>query len=224
MAWHNDRSLTVQESSTERSPGARLGSVGQRLTNFFRGVPEYAQELDDSQDTVGFPVERWPEADQEPLPRFPIARSGYHCAAVDEHVADLEQELAQIDSELAELRAHSVSRDEVSIEIKRIGEQTSAVLIAANEQRDEILRTAREEAERCVADARAKATLLTAEGEARLRELQAEHQAAERERHRLLDDVRNVSAALAALAEPPAGRVGGSGVSGDPAACGAAAF
>jgi vacuolar-type H+-ATPase subunit H len=80
------------------------------------------------------------------------------------------------------------------------------VLIAANEQRDEILRTAREEAGRSVADARAKATLITSEGEARLRELQAQHEAAERERDCLLEDVRNVSAALAALADSPQGR------------------
>jgi DivIVA protein len=211
MAWQNDRSLTVQERSAERSPGGRLGSVGQRLTNYFKGVPAYAEELDDGQATVGFEAVPWPEQHEDVLPRFPIARSGYHCAAVDEHVAELEQELAQIDSELVELRASSVSRDEVSIEIKRVGEQTSAVLIAANEQRDEILRSARAEAERCVADARAKATLLTSEGEARLRELQAEHHAAVRERERLLDDVRNVSAALAALAEPPAERSGATG-------------
>jgi vacuolar-type H+-ATPase subunit H len=217
MAWDNDQSLAAHRKSGERSHGARLGSVGQRLTNYFRGVPDYAHEREDGQPTVGFEAEPWPEEHEDVLPRFPIARSGYHCAAVDEHVAELEQELAQIDSELAELRASSVSRDEVSIEIKRIGEQTSAVLIAANEQRDEILRTAREEAERCVADARAKATLLTSEGEARLRALQVQHQAAEHERERLLDEVRNVSAALTALADSPADRP--SGPSGcDPAA------
>ena len=210
MAWNNDRSATVRGGSAERSPGARLGSVGQRLTNYFRGVPAYAEEPDDGQATVGFEMP-WPEEQEEVLPRFPITRSGYHCAAVDQHVASLEQELAEIDSELVELRASSASRDEVSIEIKRIGEQTSAVLIAANEQRDEILRTAREEAERCVADARAKATLLTSEGEARLLELEAQHHAAERERERLLDDVRNISAALAALAGAPKERPGSAG-------------
>jgi vacuolar-type H+-ATPase subunit H len=214
MAWHDDRSATVHGGSAERSRGARLGAVGQRLSNYFRGVPEYAQEFDDGQATVGFEMQQWPDEQEEVLPRFPIARSGYHCAAVDQHVASLEQELAEIDSELVELRASSASRDEVSIEIRRIGEQTSAVLIAANEQRDEILRTAREEAERCVADARAKATLLTSEGEARLRELETLHHTAERERDRLLDDVRNVSAALASLAGP-AERSGSAGC--DPA-------
>src|SRR5205807_9203430 len=107
---------------------------------------------------------------------------------------------AEVDRELAELRARSVSRDEVSNQIKRIGEQTSAVLIAANEQRGEILRMAREDADRRVAEATGRATSITAEGETRLRELQAQHDVARCERDRLLADVRRISAALATLA------------------------
>ena len=177
--------------------------MGQRLTNLFRPTGGTERRFDDSQPTNEIAALPWEEA--EVLPRFPFARNGYHCATVDAHVAELEQELAEVDAEVAELRARSVPRDEVSSEIKRIGEQTSAVLIAANEQRDEMLSAAREEADRCVAEARAKATLLTSEGEARLRELHAQHRQAERERERLLDDVRNVSAALAALADSSGG-------------------
>jgi F0F1-type ATP synthase membrane subunit b/b' len=188
MALHNNRSL-----------------VAQRLTNLFRPTAGPSRHFDDSQPTSEIAELPWDEA--EVLPRFPFARNGYHCATVDGHVAELEQELAEVDRELAELRAQSVPRDEVSSEIKRIGEQTSAVLIAANEQRDEMLRAAHEEADRCVTEARARATLLTSEAEARLRELQAQHHEAERQRDRLLDDVRNVSAALAALADSSGGEV-----------------
>jgi hypothetical protein len=208
MAVHNNRSVGVERGSSERSRGVNLAPVGQRVVNFLRGPKLHEDGYDDDQPTGAIEDNNWAPAPgeevlppEEPLQRFPLARRGYHCAAVDTYVAELEQELAEVDRELAELRAHSAPRDEVSIQIKRVGEQTSAVLIAANEQRDEMLRTAREEADRQVADATAKATLITAEGEARLRELQAEHAAAGRERDRLLDEVRSVSVALASLAD-----------------------
>ena len=57
------------------------------------------------------------------------------------------------------------------------------------------------QAERCVADAAANAVTITARAQRRLHELDAETDAVWRERERLLDDVRAVSAALAALAE-----------------------
>jgi hypothetical protein len=199
MAVHDNRSLTLDRRSDDRSRGVSLAPVGQRLVNFLRGPKD--QDPTGIEETVEFADgERWAER-EEVLPRFPLARHGYHCAAVDEYVIELERELAEVDRELAEVRAYSVPRDEVSDQIKRVGEQTSAVLIAANEQRDEILRAAREEADRQVAEATARATLITAEGEARLRELHAQHESAARERDRLLDEVRSVSTALAALAD-----------------------
>jgi vacuolar-type H+-ATPase subunit H len=200
MAVQNNRSLGAEHSSSERSRGVSLAPVGQRVVNFLRGPKIQDDGYEEQQPTGVIEDDRWPEG-EEVLPRFPLARRGYHCAAVDSYVAELEQELAEVDRELAELRAQSAPRDEVSIQIKRVGEQTSAVLIAANEQRDEMLRTAREEADRQVADATAKATLITANGEARLRELHSQHAAAGRERERLLDEVRSVSVALASLAD-----------------------
>lgn len=186
-------------AAKHRSPRVRLGPVRERLMSSFRaGDPEDR------------PVEP-AQADQQDtldgiLPRFPILRQGYDCLAVDEYIAELERELAETDRELAEVRGQASSTDEVHLELKRIGEQTSAVLIAAHEQRDEILRTAREEAERCVAEAAAQATALTSKTEAQLRELKAQKEATNQERERLLDDIRRISAALAALADgTPAG-------------------
>ncbi len=200
MAVHSNRSPGLEHDSSERSRGVSLAPVGQRVVNFLRGPKLQDEGYPEEQPTGVIEDERWSES-EEVLPRFPMSRNGYHPAAVDSYVAELEQELAEVDRELAEVKAHSAPRDEVSIQIKRVGEQTSAVLIAANEQREEMLRTAREEADRQVADATAKATLITADGEAKLRELQSQYTATGRERDRLLDEVRSVSVALASLAD-----------------------
>jgi hypothetical protein len=218
MAVHTNRSAGRGRGSSERSRGVSLAPVGHKVVNFLRGPKIQEDGYDYEQPTGEIEDQRWSEPEEvlppgeelapehvlppeEELARFPISRRGYHCAAVDTYISELEQELAEVDRELAELRAHSAPRDEVSIQIKRVGEQTSAVLIAANEQRDEMLRMAREEADRQVADATAKATLIAAESEARLRELHAQHAAAGRERDRLLEEVRSVSVALASLAD-----------------------
>jgi hypothetical protein len=201
MAIHNHRSVAYEEDAGQRSRGPDLGAVGQRFANLFKPTKGQAAGFDQPESEDLSNTEEW-ETAADVLPRFPVVRHGYHCATVEAHVGDLEQELAELDQELVELRAHRVPKDEVSDQIKRIGEQTSAVLIAANEQRGEILREAREEADRRVVEATTKATLITSEGEARLRELHAQHEAARIERDRLLDQVRNISVALASLAGP----------------------
>jgi hypothetical protein len=198
MAARHDRSLALDADTGDRPPRGRLGQLGQRLIRSLRGV-------EDSEPRGGAELSRWlgderGAVGEEVLPRFPLARRGYDCAAVDEHVSELEQELAVIHQEAADLRASASSRDEVADEIKRIGEQTSVVLIAAHEQRGEMLRAAREEADRCIADAMSKASAVTSEAEARLRELEAQSEAIHRERDRLLEDVRVVSGALATVA------------------------
>lgn len=133
--------------------------------------------------------------------RFPVVRRGYDRDAVDAYVADLERELGALDHELAQLRGQGAPTREVESEIKRIGEQTSAVLMAAHEQREEILSAARSEAERCVADATATARSLTEQSEGRLRALEAQNAAARGERGRLLADIRRISTALAEVAD-----------------------
>lgn len=207
MDAHDNRSLALERSSKQRSRRVSLGPVGQRLAHALLGVEDrgprhggrqLAGRLRDERGSVG----------EEVLPRFPLARRGYDCTAVDEHIAELEREIAAVGRELSELRARAGSaEDEMASEIKRVGEQTSTVLIAAHEQREAILRAARTEADRWVADAAAKASAATAEGEARLHELEAQSEAAVRERDRLLDDVETVSAALAALADSARERI-----------------
>jgi cell division septum initiation protein DivIVA len=125
--------------------------------------------------------------------RFPLAPFGYSRAAVDEHVTRLERELEQ-------RRAKQAPMASITEELERIGEQTSSILVVAHDKAQETTRLAQEQAERCVADAAANAVQITAEAKAKLRELDAETDAVWRERERLLEDVRVVSAALANLA------------------------
>jgi hypothetical protein len=90
--------------------------------------------------------------------------------------------------------------------LERIGEQTASILVVAHDQAHETTRQAQEQAERCVADAAANAMTITAQAKQRLRELDSETDSVWRERERLLEDVRVVSAALAALADQAAER------------------
>jgi chromosome segregation ATPase len=186
MAFYNNRSL-VLDRGLKRRTHRSFGTLGLRLA----GALRWKGADEDEPETV----------DEELLPRFPLVRHGYERIAVDGYVAELEQELAALDRELAELRGGGAPAAEVANEIKRIGEQTSAVLMAAHEQREEILRRARAEADRCVEEATARAHALTTQCEQRLRELEAKNETARGERNRLLGDLRTISSALTAVAD-----------------------
>ena len=133
--------------------------------------------------------------------RFPVAPLGYNRAAVDEHLEELESELGELSRELAELRSQHEAPMSVTEELERIGEQTASILVVAHDKASETTRRAQEQAERCIADAAANAVAITEEAKQRLRELDNETDSVWRERERLLEDVRAVSAALAALAD-----------------------
>jgi hypothetical protein len=180
-----------------------LATIRHRLTGWLHA----AGEVDHSDDPTSALeiLDAEPESMNDILPRFPVVRQGYDCGAVDEYVSELERELAETDRELAEVRGHGAPADEVQKELRRIGEQTSAVLIAAHEQQDLILRTAQEEAERRVAEAEASARAIVAESEARVREQEAQSEAMRAERDRLMNEIRGVSAALAALVDQGTG-------------------
>jgi hypothetical protein len=193
--------IDYKRGMASASDGGGLGQWRERLVAFVRGPGPEDSEPFDPGATVEFGFEADLDAPPPPPPQFPLAPRGYDRVAVDEYIAELQRELAEADRELAEVRDRVDTPDEVQAELKRIGEQTSAVLIAAYEQRDEILRAAREEAERSVAEAAAKASSLVADGEARRRELEAANAGAYRERDRLLEEIRTVSAGLAALAD-----------------------
>lgn len=210
MALYDNRSL-ILEPGIKLRPQRGLGPLGKRLAAMLLGTDGLSSH--DRQDEVPEPLSDEAPASLEHLhPRFALVRRGYDRKAVDTHLAELEHELATLDQELAGVRRGDVVADEVAREIKRVGEQTSAVLMAAHHQRDEILRRAREDADRCIAEATATADLLTARCEQRLRALNSENEAAEAERARLLGDLRRISAALAAVADSADNRVVASAV------------
>jgi chromosome segregation ATPase len=139
----------------------------------------------------------------EPPPRFPITRRGYDRAVVDERFAELEQEVIELDRELASVHASTPPDNDAAADTARIGKQVSAILIAAHESADETRRVAQAEADRRIADAESRVRSLT---EAPNRELMCLHDevaALNRERDRLLDEIRGIADRLHALADTP---------------------
>jgi cell division septum initiation protein DivIVA len=137
-------------------------------------------------------------------PRFPITRQGYDRAVVDERFAELEQEVIELDRELANMQASPPAESDAAAEISRLGAQVSAILIAAHDSAEETRRLAEAEAERRIAGAESRARSLTEDANRGLRRLQDETASLERERDRLLDDIRSIADRLRALADKPA--------------------
>lgn len=206
MADFNRRDAVLKGPAERRS---RFGDLGDRLTKAF-SKPEHPRTRPSGPKTralADHPDERPREvAWDEPLPRFPIARQGYDPGAVDEHIAELEQELMDLDRELAEVRARTPAKGAVAAEMERIGEQTSAILIAAHEQAKEITSRAQEQADRCIADAASNAVTTTADAQRQLRDMENEKVSLSGERERLIEDIRTLAGSLSSLADGAADR------------------
>jgi hypothetical protein len=140
------------------------------------------------------------------LPRFPVTRQGYDCNAVDIHIAELEEELNELERQLGEARAQVPSRDAVAIEIERVGEQTSAILVAAHDEAQQTIRLARTHADTVIADATSYAAALTDEATRKVSALEDQAAALDREHERRLAELRSTAAALQSLAENAANR------------------
>jgi cell division septum initiation protein DivIVA len=179
---------------TERFAG-RLARTFGGFDRTREELPEWEQPGGVEYDTAVQTAERW---EQEP-DRFPVTRHGYDRNAVDQHLDALEHELA-------ELRERVPSTESISEEIKRIGEQTAAILQVAHEQAHVTRREAQSEADRCLADAAANALAITDDAHQRLRQLDSDTDMVWRERARLIDDVRAVATALISVADEAATR------------------
>ncbi|HLY50832.1 MAG TPA: DivIVA domain-containing protein [Solirubrobacteraceae bacterium] len=216
MATQIKRPRTVGGAvSKQPSQRTRLGPMRQRLINSWRAPDHHAGGVEPPPIAAAADLDRPPADDV--LPRFPIVRQGYDCLAVDQYILELERELDESDRELEAAKAQAQAPDDVHRELARIGEQTSAVLIAANEQRDEILRAAREEAERRINEAAAQASALVSQAEIQVRDLRVEKEATQRERERLLEDARAVSAELTSLVDAAHQRIPPNGATSKPA-------
>jgi cell division septum initiation protein DivIVA len=188
----------------------KRGSRGSRLPGpATRSFPTFdpTDPNGDFEGELEYPIDSDPgsQGDQGAA-RFPIARNGYDCAFVDEHVAGLERELAELDRELAELRTRASSGTEVAAEIRRIGEQTSTILLEAHDKAQETTRDAQAQADRCIADAATNAIAITEDANRQLRQLEGDMTSLRRERERLLEDLRNLASALSSVAEQAADR------------------
>jgi cell division septum initiation protein DivIVA len=199
VSYFNRPGAGLQEQDApEETPRSPFADIAGRFASWMTGADRLALEesapSDEPESGFGAPPPPPAPAESEEASRFPLAPFGYNRAAVDEHLAGMERELS-------ELRAKHQPMASITHELERIGEQTASILVVAHDQAHETTRVAQEQAERCVADAAANAVAITAEAKERLRELDNETDAVWRERERLLEDVRVVSAALANLAD-----------------------
>jgi hypothetical protein len=193
-------------SLTEDPPRSPFAEAAGRFANWISGADRMVEEeprfADEPERDPFRRLAPPPAPDPEPAEessRFPLARFGYNRAAVDEHLLGLERELA-------ELRAKHEPVLSINEELERIGEQTASILVVAHDTAHETTRRAQEQADRCVADAAANAVAITRRAQERLAELDGETDSVWRERDRLLQDVRVVSAQLTELADAAAAR------------------
>jgi cell division septum initiation protein DivIVA len=197
--FHRPHGGLQEADALEEAPRSPFSDLAGRFATWMTGADRLAEEETapvpeaESRPSKANGSEPPAAGDDADSARFPLAPFGYNRTAVDEHLAELERELTQ-------LRAQHAPMASITDELERIGEQTASILVVAHDQANETTRLAQEQAERCVADAAANAVQMTAEAKAKLRDLDSETDAVWRERERLLEDVRVVSAALANLA------------------------
>jgi cell division septum initiation protein DivIVA len=130
---------------------------------------------------------------------FPAALRGYDRLAVDAYV----QQTAQL---VAELQATRSPEAAVRRALERVGEQISGILQRAHETAEEITAQSRREAEDRLEKSRIEAAEIIAEANRRVTDLDADTDRIWVERHRIVDDARELAHQLIALAETAAER------------------
>ncbi|HEY3728405.1 MAG TPA: DivIVA domain-containing protein [Solirubrobacteraceae bacterium] len=130
---------------------------------------------------------------------FPVALRGYDRIAVDAYV----QQTAQL---VAELQATRSPEAAVRRALERVGEQISGILQRAHETAEEITVQSRREAEDRLEKARIEAAEIAAAAQRRVSDLDTDTDRIWSERHRIVDDARELAQQLIALAETAAER------------------
>lgn len=130
---------------------------------------------------------------------FPVALRGYDRMAVDAYV----QQTAQL---VAELQATRSPEAAVRRALERVGEQISGILQRAHETAEQITVQSRREAEDRLEKARVEAAEIAAAAQRRVNDLDADTDRIWAERHRIVDDARDLAQQLVALAETAAER------------------
>ncbi|MEO6858963.1 MAG: hypothetical protein ABI323_10295 [Solirubrobacteraceae bacterium] len=130
---------------------------------------------------------------------FPVALRGYDRLAVDAYV----QRTSQL---VAELQATRSPEAAVRRALERVGEQISGILQRAHETAEQITAQSRCEGEDRLEQARVEAAEIAARAAQRMRDLDADTDRIWIERHRIVDDARDLASQLLALAETAADR------------------
>lgn len=130
---------------------------------------------------------------------FPVALRGYDRLAVDAYV----QQTSQL---VAELQATRSPEAAVRKALERVGEQISGILQRAHTTAEEITAQSRAEAEDRLEHARIEAAEIVAGAHQRVKDLDADTDRIWIERHRIVDDARELAQQLAALADAAAAR------------------
>src|SRR5205814_1864689 len=130
---------------------------------------------------------------------FPVALRGYARLAVDAYV----QQMAQL---VAELQATRSPEAAVRRALERVGEQISGILQRAHETAEEITSQSRREGEERLEQARIEAAEIVASAHQRVKDLDADTDRIWLERHRIVDDARELARQLSELADSAAAR------------------
>jgi cell division septum initiation protein DivIVA len=130
---------------------------------------------------------------------FPMALRGYDRLAVDAYV----QKTSQL---VAELQATRSPEAAVRRAVERVGEEVSGILQRAHETAEKITAQSRIEAEDRLESARREAAQIVQRAEDRLHELDAETDRIWAERHRIVEDTRELAAQLLTLTDSAADR------------------
>lgn len=130
---------------------------------------------------------------------FPVVLRGYDRIAVDAYVRKTSQLVA-------ELQATRSPEAAVRRALERVGEEVSGILQRAHDTAEKITANSRREAEDRLEAARQEAARIVAVAETRVKELDAETDRIWAERHRIVEDTRELARQLIGLADSAAER------------------
>src|SRR3954465_12030550 len=130
---------------------------------------------------------------------FPIVMRGYDRAAVDAYVT-------RVNRIIAELQVSRSPQSAIRHALDQVSDETRGILERAHETAEDIVARSRSDAADRVDRAEREARALGNEAEARVRELEADTDVVDRERTRLIEDVRVIAEELNRVAGEAAGR------------------
>jgi DivIVA domain-containing protein len=130
---------------------------------------------------------------------FPTTLRGYDRLAVDAYV----QKTSQLVAEMQATRSPDAA---IRRALERVGEEVSGILQRAHDTAAEITAQSRSEAEDRLETARREAAQIVSTAEERVRELDAETDRIWAERHRIVEDTRDLARELLTITDSAAGR------------------